>query len=252
MMRMLPLARLGQDLAFQFDAGGADFLEARRNDDGGLHAFLGAIVDDAGHGGGRRHDHGQIHRLGYLRDMLVGLDAQHAGPLRIDGEDGAAERAADQVPENGASHGAGGFGGADDRHGFGSEEYIERLRAFFDGFTRWFDDLRSQFIYGLSVSAVDPKAARLRAASTSWLKAVLACHGLDIAVVATGAETQLLEDRYGFRMRLFDVADDHVVADELIESKHGRVAGAPLKSDCSRRIGPKYQKVGKRCLGQRG
>ena len=96
-------------------------------------ALLRAVVDDAGHGGGRRHDHGQIHGLGYLRDMLVGLDAQHAGPLRIDREDCAAERAGDQVPENGAAHAAGGFGGADDRDSLGGEEYIERLRAFFDG-----------------------------------------------------------------------------------------------------------------------
>ena len=47
-MRMSAAARLGQDLAFQFAPGGADLLEAGRNHDGGLHAVLGAIVDDAG------------------------------------------------------------------------------------------------------------------------------------------------------------------------------------------------------------
>src|ERR1035438_9164135 len=43
--------------------------------------------------------------------------------------------------------------------------------------------------------------------------AVFARYGFDIAVVTTGAESEFLEDRYGFRVGLFDVADDHVVAD---------------------------------------
>jgi len=75
--------------------------------------------------------------------MLVGFDAKHAGTLGIDGEDRAAERARDQIPKNGASHGASGLGSADDRYGLGSEEYVEWLGAFFDGFTGWFGNLHN-------------------------------------------------------------------------------------------------------------
>src|ERR1019366_10014088 len=94
-------ARLQQGLALQFESGRTDLLEARRNHDGGLDAFLRALVDNTGHGGRRCHDHGQIHLLGYLRDMLVGLDAKYTRPLGIDRENRTAERVADQVPENG-------------------------------------------------------------------------------------------------------------------------------------------------------
>ena len=139
MMRMLP-RRASIRLAFQFQSGRADLLEAGRNDDGALDAFLGAFADDAGHAGGRRDDDGQVHLLGYVGDVLIGLDAEHAGPLGVDRENGAAEGAADQVPQNGAADAAGGLGGTDDGDGLGREEHIEWLGAFLNGFAGWFGE----------------------------------------------------------------------------------------------------------------
>ena len=52
------------------------------------------------------------------------------------------------------------------------------------------------------------------------LQPVLARYGFDVAVVAHMAELELLEYRDGFGMTLFHVTDDHVRADQLIESKH--------------------------------
>jgi hypothetical protein len=140
MMRMLPRRASSSVWRSSSSPAGPISLKPAEITMAAFHAFLCAIVDDAGHAGRRRHDDGQIHLLGHLRDVLVGLDAQYARPLGIDGEDRAAERAADQVPENSAPHGVGGFGGADDRDGLGGEEHIEWLGAFLDSFTGWFAD----------------------------------------------------------------------------------------------------------------
>jgi hypothetical protein len=51
-------------------------------------------------------------------------------------------------------------------------------------------------------------------------KAVFARHGFNVAIVTAWPETVFLEDGDGFRVRLFDVADDHLAADELIKSEH--------------------------------
>src|SRR5262245_10881262 len=56
------------------------------------------------------------------------------------------------------------------------------------------------------------------------VQSVLARYRLDVAVVTYVAKMQLLEDFDGFGMTLFHVPDDHVAADQLIESKH-RVSG---------------------------
>src|ERR1022692_4969738 len=77
MMRMLPRRASNRVWRSSSSPAGTDLLEARRNTDAGLDAFLRALVDNTGHGGRRCHDHGQIHLLGYLRDMLVGLDAKY-------------------------------------------------------------------------------------------------------------------------------------------------------------------------------
>lgn len=52
------------------------------------------------------------------------------------------------------------------------------------------------------------------------LESVLARHGFYIAVVACGSIVQLLEDLNGFGVTLLHIPDDHVTADQLIESKH--------------------------------
>src|ERR1017187_8168483 len=52
------------------------------------------------------------------------------------------------------------------------------------------------------------------------IETVLARNRFDIAVVAGRAITEFFKYGYGFRMTLFHVPDDHVTADQLIESKH--------------------------------
>jgi hypothetical protein len=52
------------------------------------------------------------------------------------------------------------------------------------------------------------------------IEPVLACDGFDIAIIAGGAITESVKYGDGFRMTLFHVTDDHVTADQLIESKH--------------------------------
>ena len=54
------------------------------------------------------------------------------------------------------------------------------------------------------------------------VQAVLARHRLDSAVVATVAEMEVIEDGCGCRVALFHVTNDHVAADQLIESEHRR------------------------------
>jgi hypothetical protein len=52
------------------------------------------------------------------------------------------------------------------------------------------------------------------------IQSVLARNGLDSAVVAGWTKMELLENCYGCGMPLFNIADDHVRAGQLIESKH--------------------------------
>src|ERR1039457_7045099 len=56
------------------------------------------------------------------------------------------------------------------------------------------------------------------------IESVLARHRFDIAVVAGRAKTEFFKHGNGFRMTLFHVPDDHVTADQLIESKHSGCA----------------------------
>ncbi len=57
-------------------------------------------------------------------DVLVGLDPQHVGPVRIDRIDRAAERVADQVPEDGPADASLLLGRADHRDRPGSEDWF--------------------------------------------------------------------------------------------------------------------------------
>ena len=62
---------------------------------------------------------------GTARDARVGLDPQHARPLRVDREDGPAERVADQVPQDRPADAAGLLGRADDGDVLGREERLQ-------------------------------------------------------------------------------------------------------------------------------
>ena len=52
------------------------------------------------------------------------------------------------------------------------------------------------------------------------VESVFSRHRFDIAVVAHHPIMEILENRDGCGMTLFHVTDDHVAADQLIESKH--------------------------------
>lgn len=60
-MRSLP--RADADLVFELASVGTQLREAGRDDDGGSHALRDTLAYQAGHGGGRRGDHGQLDRL---------------------------------------------------------------------------------------------------------------------------------------------------------------------------------------------
>jgi hypothetical protein len=54
----------------------------------------------------------------------------------------------------------------------------------------------------------------------SGIQAVFARYGFDVAIVAGSSKVQSVKDIDGFGVTLFHVPDDHVAADQLIESKH--------------------------------
>ena len=99
-------AELLQNLAFEFLAVLAVFLESGGNDDRAAHSRGHALPDHRGHAVRRSHDDGQVDGLGNVLARAVGLDAEHAGALVADRINGAAERAAQQAPEHGAADAA--------------------------------------------------------------------------------------------------------------------------------------------------
>src|ERR1035441_3087895 len=70
------------------------------------------------------------------------------------------------------------------------------------------------------------------------IESVLARNRFDIAVVARWAIAELFEYGNGFRMTLLHITDDHVTADQLIESKH-RIA----PSNGSSLLHPEFQNI---------
>ena len=72
---------------------------------------------------------------------------------------------------------------------------------------------------------LDPNAAWLKASTTSR---TLRCRSCALRFRCRNRrnwrESGTLENRDGFRMAMFHVADDHVTADQLIESKHRSAA----------------------------
>src|SRR5690348_4458845 len=56
------------------------------------------------------------------------------------------------------------------------------------------------------------------------IQAILARHRSDVAIVAHRVKTELFKNRNGFGVTLLHVTDDHVAADQLIESEHRRAS----------------------------
>lgn len=97
----------GENLAFQGGSVGAHFLETGRDDDRRFHTRIGALPDHARHRRCRRNDDRQVNFFGQVGDGRIGTDAEHARPLGIDGVNGAAERIANQIPEQCTTDGVG-------------------------------------------------------------------------------------------------------------------------------------------------
>src|SRR5690242_11030885 len=55
-------------------------------------------------------------------------------------------------------------------------------------------------------------------------EAILARHGPDVAIITNRVKPEPLENGNGVGMTLFHVTDDHVAADQLIESEHRRAS----------------------------
>ena len=131
-----PAARFLENLPLQLGAGLAGLLETGRDDDRAFHAGVDALADDAGHGRRRRDDDGEIDGVGHRRDRRVRLDAEHARALRVDRKDRAAERVADQIPENRPADAARLLGRADDGDVARREDRVERTLEAEDGARR--------------------------------------------------------------------------------------------------------------------
>src|SRR5271157_4168263 len=106
--------RLFHDPPFERCAFGPDLLKPGRDDDDRPNPGLDALADQVGHHRrGRGHD-GQVDRVEQIPDAGMGFDPQHAPPLRVDGEDGPAERGFYQVPDDRPADAAGLLGRPDD------------------------------------------------------------------------------------------------------------------------------------------
>jgi hypothetical protein len=53
-----------------------------------------------------------------------------------------------------------------------------------------------------------------------YVQSIFPGYGFDGAIIARTAEVQLFEYRNGFWVTLFDISDDCVAADQLVESEH--------------------------------
>ena len=118
---------LREDLALQLRPIRSDLLEPGGDDDRATDPLGGALGDQAGYARGRGDDHREVDGVGDRGEVRVGLDPEDAGALRVDREDRAAERAADEVPEHVAADAAGLLGGADHGDRARPEDGLERL-----------------------------------------------------------------------------------------------------------------------------
>src|SRR5262249_42658693 len=115
------------DLLFEGPALGAAFGEAGRDDDGRRHAPGGARAHQAGDGGGRGGDDGQVHDHREGRQVRVAVDAVYGRPPGVDRVDDAAEGVFQQVADENAADTAGGAAGPQHGDGARAEERVERV-----------------------------------------------------------------------------------------------------------------------------
>src|SRR5580765_783223 len=92
-------------------------------------------------------------------------------------------------------------------------------------FTFFFPGLLVASTFGLLVWIHAERGLVQGLDAVGCLQSVFAGHRFNIAVIAGHAVMEGFKDRYGFRMTLLDIADDHVTADQLIESKHRHLLG---------------------------
>ncbi len=116
-----------EDLALQLRPFGTDLLEPCGDDHHGLDARGRALLDGGGDRHGRRRDDDELRDLGERREVRVGAHAEDAGPLLVDRVHGAAEGAADQVPEDGPADATLFLRCTDDRDGGRREERLQRV-----------------------------------------------------------------------------------------------------------------------------
>ena len=84
--------------------------------------------------------------FGDIGDGLISLDAQDAGPFRVDGVDGAAKGTGHQVPQHRSSDAVDVLSSAHDGDGLGEEKDIQGLVALaVQLFTRWFGYLHVRY-----------------------------------------------------------------------------------------------------------
>ncbi len=116
---------MADDLVLELLAGGADLLEAGRDDDGAAYAGLAALAHDVGHDLGGHGDDGEVDLARDLRDRRVGLDALHRQSRAVDGVDDAVVFGADQVAQQDVADRALRVRGADDGDALGIEELVQ-------------------------------------------------------------------------------------------------------------------------------
>ncbi len=105
----------------------AKLFEAGGDHDAAGDAQLDGFRDEVGHAvGGSGHDH-QVRPLRQFADAGVRLDSQDVGALGVDRIHGAAEGAAQQVPQHGTADAAGTLGSSDERYALGHKQRVKRV-----------------------------------------------------------------------------------------------------------------------------
>jgi hypothetical protein len=99
--------------------------QAGAHHDGGAGAELAERLDDAGHGGRRRADDGQVGRRGRLATLGQARRPAMLSYFGLTGIDLALEAALPQVAQHGGAHAAGALGGADQGHRLGREQLAQ-------------------------------------------------------------------------------------------------------------------------------
>ena len=115
MTRIRPHRALFHDPPFKHCASAPTSLNPAEMTDDRPNPGLDALADQVGHHrAGRWATMARSMRVEQIPDAGMGFDPQHAPPLRVDGEDGPAERAFYHVPDDRPADAAGLLGRPDD------------------------------------------------------------------------------------------------------------------------------------------